>query len=476
MPVTARNEAMKGAEVLIIDDDVRVRHCLATALSPSYRVHQASTGEEGLDQYERFVPDVILLDVMLPQMSGLAVLRKLKRMASGLPVIMMTGYAEVQTAVEAIKLGATDYLQKPIDSEAVLREVAQLVARRSDQRSSPRHSIIGQSAAMKRVWRLVDSFAATDIPVLLQGETGTGKGVVAEALHQSSKRSERPFVAIDCATIPEQLAESELFGYEDGAFTGAGKKKRGRVAFADKGTLFLDEIGTLSLATQAKLLTLLEQQHFIPLGSRSLDVTHLDVRFISATNIPLHQAAADGTFRVDLYHRLNGITIDLPPLRDREDDIELLTRHFIAEFGRRLGKPDLGIHRLALDLILQHSWPGNIRELQRVLSAAVVLADDEVTSADLPEHLRGAKVLHRRPPSAHDLAAPGDIPLPLGSDPLNLREIKEWAGREAQRRVIMELQKRMHLNRQQLARVLGVDPKTLRARLKELSADLPNEP
>jgi two-component system, NtrC family, response regulator HydG len=468
---------MRGnAEVLIIDDDARVRHCLASALSPPYRVHQASTGEEGLDQYERFVPDVILLDVMLPQMSGLAVLRKLKRMASGLPVIMMTGYAEVQTAVEAIKLGAADYLQKPIDSEAVLREVGQLLARRTDQRATARQSIIGQSAAMKRVWRLVDSFAATDIPVLLQGETGTGKGVVAEALHRTSKRSEKPFVAIDCATIPEQLAESELFGYEDGAFTGAGKKKRGRVAFADRGTLFLDEVGTLSLATQAKLLTLLEQQHFMPLGSRSLDVTHLDVRFISATNVPLHRAAADGTFRVDLYHRINGVTIELPPLREREDDIELLARHFVAEVGRRLGKDDVGIHRRALDLILQYSWPGNIRELQRVISAAVVLADDEVAVADLPEHLRGDPAVHRRPPATAEMSPPGELPLPPGSEPLNLREIKEWAGREAQRRVILELQKRMHLNRQQLARILGVDPKTLRARLKELSADLPNEP
>ena len=464
-----------NTQVLIIDDDARVRHCLASALSPPYRVHEASTGEEGLDQYERVVPDVILLDVMLPQMSGLAVLRKLKRMASGLPVIMMTGYAEVQTAVEAIKLGATDYLQKPIDSEAVVREVAQLVARRSAQRSSASQSIIGQSEAMRRVWRLVDCFGPTDIPLLLQGETGTGKGVVAEALHRGSKRSEKPFVAIDCATIPEQLAESELFGYEDGAFTGAGKKKRGRVAFADRGTLFLDEIGTLSLATQAKLLTLLEQQNFMPLGSRSLDATHLDVRFISATNIPLHQAAAAGTFRMDLYHRINGMTIELPPLREREDDIELLARHFVAEFGRRLGKADLNIHRHALDLILQYSWPGNIRELQRVISAAVVLADDQVRPADLPEHLHGTKTIHRRPP-AEDRTPLDGMSLPLGSEPLNLREIKEWAGREAQRRVILELQKRMHLNQRQLARVLGVDPKTLRTRLKELSADLPDEP
>ena len=451
------------AEVLIIDDDASIHRCLSSALAPSYAVHVASTGEEGLTRYEEVVPDVVLLDVMLPQMSGLAVLRALKRMSADVPVIMMTAYAEVQTAVQAIKLGATDYLQKPLDTEAVLREVGTVVARSTHKAPSARGPVIGHSAAMRRVWRLVESFGPTDIPVLLQGETGVGKGMIAEAIHRMSKRAAQQFVAIDCATIPEQLAESELFGYEDGAFTGAGKKKRGRVAFADRGTLFLDEIGTLSLATQAKLLTLLEGRNFLPLGARNLQPTHLDVRFVAATNVPLQRAAEDGTFRADLFHRLNGITIELPPLRDREEDIALLATHFAGELGRQHGKPGLGITPEALDVLRRYAWPGNVRELQRVLLAAVVLANGDVAPDDLPAHVRTEARPADSAPSASDAAAP-----------LNLREVKEWAGREAQKRIILELQKRNDITQQQMARMLGVDPKTLRSRLKEIAAERPS--
>jgi len=446
-----------SAGVLIIDDDASVRRSLSSALESSYAVHLAGSGEEGLHEFERVVPDVVLLDVMLPQMSGLAVLRALRRMSADLPVIMITGYAEVRTAVQAIKAGATDYLQKPVDADAIRRDIGAVVARRSSHRSSARTHVVGQSAAMKRVWRLIESFGPTDIPILLQGETGTGKGLMADAVHRVSKRGDRQFVAIDCATIPEQLAESELFGYEDGAFTGAGKRKPGRVAAADRGTLFLDEIGTLALGTQAKLLTLLEQQHFLPLGARNLQPMHLDVRFVAATNVPLDQAVESGSFRGDLFHRLNGITIELPPLRDREGDIQLLASHFVAEFGRRSGRPALGLTDSALDALRAYAWPGNVRELQRALSAAAVLAFDAITADDLPEYVRRARPRgEARPDRA-----------------MNLREIKEWAGREAQKRVIEELQKERHLSQQELARMLGVDSKTLRSRLKEIAAERP---
>jgi two-component system response regulator AtoC len=448
----------RSTGVLIIDDDTGVQRCLSSALARDYAVHVASSGEEGLTRYEQLCPDVVLLDVMLPQMSGIAVLRALKRMSGDVPVIMMTAFAEVQTAVQAIKLGAVDYLQKPVDPDAVLREVGQLVCRSSQKQVSARADVIGQSVAMKRVWRLVESFGPTDIPILLQGETGTGKGLIAQAVHRVSKRAQAAFVAIDCATIPEQLAESELFGYEDGAFTGAGKKKRGRVAFADRGTLFLDEIGTLAVGTQAKLLTLIEQQNFLPLGARNLQPTHLDVRFVGATNVPLQRAVEEGSFRADLFHRLNGITIDLPPLREREGDIALLAEHFVGQFGRRQGKSDLAITPDALDAMQQYAWPGNVREMQRVLSAAVVLAGSAITPDDLPAHIAGSRTPHDQPPQD------------FGSAPINLREIKEWAGREAQKRVIQELQKRTNISQQELARMLGVDPKTLRSRLKEMSA------
>ena len=461
-----------STDVLIIDDDAGVRNTLSSALCRSHAVHVASTGEEGLEQYERVVPDVVLLDVMLPQMSGLAVLRALKRMSSQLPVIMMSGFAEVPTAVQAIKLGAADYLQKPLDSEVVRRQIDELVVRTAPRETAPRGNVIGASAAMKRVWRLIDSFGPTDIAILLQGETGTGKGIIAEAVHRVSKRSRGAFAAIDCATIPEQLAESELFGYEDGAFTGAGKRKRGRVAFADGGTLFLDEIGTLSLATQSKLLTLLEQHDFLPLGARNLQPTHVDARVICATNVPLERAVDEGTFRADLFHRLNGITIELPPLREREGDIELLTRHFVATMGPQHGKGNVDISDEALDVLRAYSWPGNVRELQRVISAAVVLADRVLDVTDLPRHVVQGAGRPANPVQQRDtMASAAGNAKSFDNAPINLREIKEWAGREAQKRVIQELQSRTNMSRQELARMLGVDAKTLRARLKELSTE-----
>jgi two-component system response regulator AtoC len=459
------------AGVLIIDDDPSVCRTLSPVLAESFRVHVAASGEDGLAEFDRVRPDLVLLDLMLPQMSGLAVLRALKRSSADLPVIMMTGFADVQTAVQAIKLGALDYLQKPLDGQVVLRRVEQAVARPPAAPGPARAQVIGESAAMKRVWRLIERFGPTDIPILLQGETGTGKGLIAEAIHQLSNRSQRPFVAIDCATIPPDLAESELFGYEDGAFTGAGKRKRGRVAFADRGTLFLDEIGTLAVATQCKLLTLFERQNFLPLGARNVEPTHLDVRFISATNLPLLHAVDEGTFRADLYHRLNGVTLELPPLRDRPDDITSLARHFVGEFARRQGKAGVEVSADALDLLQQYSWPGNVRELQRVLSVAVVTACGALTADDLPDQLR----IMTRSRAAHiheelQGTSPAQHSGTNRTTPINLREIKEWAGREAQKRVILELQSRTNISRQDLARMLGVDAKTLRSRLKEMSS------
>jgi DNA-binding NtrC family response regulator len=460
--------------VLIIDDDAAIQRSLHSTLDARFSVHVASSGEEGLREFERLRPDVVLLDVMLPQMSGLAVLRALKRQAADLPVIMMTAYAEVQTAVQAIKLGATDYLQKPVDPRSLLDGVSNLIDRGVERQTTVRDNIIGESPAMKRVWRAIERFGPTDIPILLQGETGTGKGLIAEAIHKVSKRARSEFVGLDCATIPEQLAESELFGYEDGAFTGAGRRKRGRVAFADRGTLFLDEIGTLSLATQAKLLTLLEQQAFLPLGSRNAQPTHLDVRFISATNVPLQRAVEQNTFRADLFHRLNGVMIELPPLRERDGDIARLARHFVGEYCRRQRKPPLTVHDDAMEAMQRYSWPGNVRELQRVLSVAVVMASQTVTADDLPEHVRsgGRSALPAGELPSNGPLRNAEARPPVGGDgPINLRDIKEWAGREAQKRVIQELQRRTNITQQEMARVLGVDPKTLRSRLKEISGE-----
>lgn len=464
---------MKSAPgVLIIDDDTSIQSILSSALADNYAVQVASTGEEGLRHYEQVRPDVVLLDVMLPQMSGLSVLRALRKKSTNTPVVMMTAFAQVHTAVEAIKLGAANYLEKPFNPQRVVSEIEQLVSAKTTPSSTVREKIAGNSPAMQRVWRLVERFAPTNIPILLQGESGTGKGAFARAIQSLSKRAQGPFVELDCSTIPEQLAESELFGYEDGAFTGAGKKKIGRVAFADRGTLFLDEIGVLTFAAQSKLLTLIEQQSFIPLGSRDARTRQVDVRFISATNVLLPQAIDNGTFREDLYHRLNGITIELPPLREREGDLELLVRHFLSEMRTRYARPELEISDDAMNLLCSHSWPGNVRELQRVIAAAAVMAEETITPDDLPLQ---ARIGSKKPLALSATAAAGPAETNLSSLFLSgkgrtLHEIREWAGREAEKQVIRELQKETNANRQELAKMLGVDPKTLRSRLREIAS------
>ena len=467
---------MKSAPgVLIIDDDAGVQSILISALSDDYAVRVASTGEEGLRHYEQVRPDVVLLDLMLPQMSGLSVLRALKKIHRDTPVIMMTGFAQVHTAVEAIKLGAADYLEKPFNPQRVICEIEQLVSAKAAPSTALRENIAGESPAMQRVWRLVERFAPTNIPILLQGESGTGKGAFARAIRALSKRAQGPFVEIDCSTIPEQLAESELFGYEDGAFTGAGKKKIGRVAFADHGTIFLDEIGVLTFAAQSKLLTLIEQQTFVPLGARDARIRQVDVRFISATNVPLLRAIDNGTFREDLYHRLNGITIELPPLREREGDLELLVAHFLDEMRSRYAKPELQISDEAMNLLRSYSWPGNIRELQRVLAAASVMSEQTIGIDDLPAHLRSGSnkplaLSAKASAGASDTKSDTNLSaLFLSGKGRTLHEIKEWAGREAEKQVIRELQKETNANRQELAKILGVDPKTLRSRLREIN-------
>jgi DNA-binding NtrC family response regulator len=452
-------------EVLIVDDDPEIRRILASALHPAYSVRLASCGEDAMAQSELLKPDLVLLDLMLPQMGGLAVLRGLKRMSEEILVIMMSAYGQIQTAVQAIKLGAADYFEKPFDREKLLAEMAKILAARILKKLPAREKIIGQSRAIQRVWRLVEQFGPTDIPILLQGETGTGKELFAQALHQISKRSSGPLVPIDCGTLPEQLAESELFGYEEGAFTGAAKKKPGKVTWANGGTLFLDEIGVLSLACQAKLLRLVEQQGFVPLGARDGRLTRLDVRFISATNTPLRKAIEKGGFREDLYQRLSGLTIELPPLRERDGDLELLSRYFLDQYRRQNKKPDLEISEDCLDIFRSYAWPGNVRELQRVIASTVVMADRMILPEHLPSHLparRGAGSLGRP-----DLTL---CPSSELAQPLDLKRVKEWAGREAQMHIIVELQKRGRMTRQELARFLGVDPKTLRARLKEMAA------
>ena len=450
--------------VLVIDDDPEIHRTLASALAPSCSVRSAYSGEEGLSEYESLPSDLVLLDLMLPQMGGLAVLRALKKMRGDAVVIMMSAYGQIQTAVQAIQSGAADYLEKPFDKRRLLGEIDHILAARVPKKIALRDRIIGESRSMKRVWKLVEQIGPTDIPVLLHGETGTGKDLFAQALHETSKHAQGPFVPIDCGTLPEPLAESELFGYEEGAFTGAAKKKSGKVAWADGGTLFLDEIGVLPLTCQSKLLRLVEEQSFVPLGARDSRAKRLEVRFISATNVPLRQAVETGSFRRDLYHRLNGLTIELPPLRDRHGDLPLLTQYLLEQHRRLQNKPDLDISSECLDLFASYRWPGNVRELQQVVAAAAAMADQQITLEHLPHYLREGQ------PAEAAVQAPPVDTLDESSR-INLRRIKDAAGREAEKKVILELQKRTHVNRREMARILGVDPKTLRSRLREIERE-----
>ena len=470
---TRKNEPMsKLPRVLVIDDDSGVRKVLARVLGGKYTVELASSGVEGLRKAGVLKPDLVLLDLKLPEMNGMAVLPAIKKIRGDISIIILTAYGNISSAVQAIKLGATDYLEKPFDNQALLKEVECCIGQKGVRKKVPiRDKIIGESAAIQSSWKRVEQFGPTDIPILLQGETGTGKELFAQAIHQISKRSENPLVAIDCATLPEELMESELFGHEKGAFTGAYKKKAGRVTWANGGSLFLDEIAVLPLSCQAKLLGLVEKQGFIPLGSaRASERNTLDVRVISATNVSLTEAVRQGTFREDLYYRLDGVTIELPPLRERDRDLELLVWHFLEKYRTQYNKPDLGISEAAMDILRFYSWPGNIRQLERVMAVAVVLAEEQVSPQDLPQNLS-------KPERTADSGRP-KLELHLDCDltsPIDLKGIKEWAGREAERHIIQVVRRKLHLNQAELAQFLGVDPKTLRARIRDIEADGPDE-
>lgn len=445
--------------ILIIDDDPRMHKLLFRQLEPEFVLRVASSGSEGLEKVQAIQPDLILLDLMMPQISGMEVLKRLKETGREIPVIVLTAYGSVDSAVQAIKLGAADYLEKPFESQKLKQAIQALLPRRRSVQELPsRQGIIGESPQIQRVWQLVEKYGPTDLPILLEGETGTGKELFARAIHEISKRGQGPFVAVDCSALPESLVESELFGYEKGAFTGANVNKPGRLAWANGGTFLLDEISNLPPFYQAKLLRVIQEQQYTPLGAKG--VKPLDVRFISTSNLNLQGAVQQGTFREDLYYRISGMVIELPPLREREGDIELLARHFMEKHGKRSHKPHLKISAEAMEPLLSHRWPGNVRELEHVLSRAVIMADRLI----LPQHiLLGPQ---RSGPDSYD---PGKIELRLNlvydiRQSIDLKRVKEEAAGKVERHLIAEVKKKLPLNQTELAKFLGIDPKTLRSK------------
>jgi two-component system, NtrC family, response regulator PilR len=387
------------SRVLVVDDERSMRELLSIVLRrDGYDVLIAEDGAAGLELLKRERVDILITDIRMPQMNGVDLLREAKRIAPDIVSIVMTAFASTETAVEALRLGAADYVTKSKDTAAELRvRVGRELERRRLQqenvllkrvlRTSHQFSnIIGTSSPMLALFQVVETIAATNSTVLITGESGTGKELIARAIHVNSPRRERPFVALNCGAVSETLLDSELFGHMRGAYTGADSNKKGLIEVAEKGTIFLDEIGEMSPVVQVKLLRVLQERKFRRLGgTEEIDA---DIRILAATNRDLAKMVADGSFREDLYYRINVIPIRVPPLRERQEDIPLLAEHFVSRFAEQMGKPVTGISGAALTRLMQYGWPGNIRELENAMERAVALERTPTILADsLPEQL-----------------------------------------------------------------------------------------
>jgi DNA-binding NtrC family response regulator len=441
--------------ILVVDDEAAMREVLEMRLSEwGYRVTLAASAEEARRLAERDHPDAVISDVVLPEVSGLELLQLLKAGDRERPVLLITAYGSIDEAVEAMKLGAHDFLTKPLDYgklQATLAALAKEIARRGHvrrleaalERGAGLSGLVGRSTKMREVFRLVEAVAASDAAVIICGESGTGKELVAHAVHDLSRRAHGPFIAVNVAAIPEGLAESELFGHEKGAFSGAVAARPGCFELAHGGTLFLDEITEMPLALQAKLLRVLEGEAVRRVGgSRE---THFDVRAAAATNRDPLPAVEQGILRRDLFYRLNVFMITLPPLREREGDVALLTQHFVRQFNTKHGTTVEGIAADSERVMRDYRWPGNVRELRNVIERAVILARSGwIEPHHLPPFLQGAGG-----------EATGAILIQPGA-----------TAAEAERVLILETLRRVGNNKAEAARQLGMDVKTIRNKLK----------
>ena len=375
--------------ILIVDDDKSIRYSLKRMLEGSFAVFTAQNGEEALQQVKEKSPDLIIMDIKMPGRTGIEVLKEIKQVDPKSLVILMTAYGTTETAIEAMKYGAFDYIVKPfpipqmkelVEKAISLRklmkqEVTYVQMEYAKEEAGAEGRIVGSSSKMQEIYKLVGQISQSDITVLLRGESGTGKELLARAIYHHSLRADQPFLPINCAAIPDTLLESELFGHEKGAFTGAVSRRIGKLEQCQGGTIFLDEIGDMSLPTQAKLLRILQEKTFERLGG--METLKVDVRFIVATNKDLEAAIVNGQFREDLYYRLNVVSLTVPPLRERKEDIPELVSYFLKRFNRELKKTAAGISQGAMDKILAYGWPGNVRQLENVLKRAMVLCQGQ---------------------------------------------------------------------------------------------------
>ncbi|MCB9645633.1 MAG: sigma-54-dependent Fis family transcriptional regulator [Deltaproteobacteria bacterium] len=455
--------------ILVVDDEANLRKVLAATLRrEGFEVLTAQDGVEGLALLAKHPIDVLLTDLRMPQMDGMALLAQAQAEYPEVPVVMLTAHGTVDTAVTAMKLGAFDYLTKPFDSDElrlVIRKAAasaEISAREASEAGPGRFGIIGVSAVLQEVFKTIEKVAPSPSTVLVTGESGTGKELVARALHAESPRRDKPFIRINCAAIPRELIESELFGYEKGAFTGAVSAKPGRFELADEGTLFLDEIGEIPLEMQVKLLRALQESEFERVGG--VTTTKVDVRLVAATNQDLAAEVKAGRFREDLFYRLNVVPIVLPPLRERREDIPLLVEHFRTKYNDRLGKKVERVDADAIRLLCAYAWPGNIRELENVMERAVLFAEEaEVTPDELPEQIRGKDSeppTPSTPPTTMDLMPAG----PVGP----LKEIVRLHTETVEKDLIRRALEETGGNVTKAARRLEISRKSLQNKMKEL--------
>jgi len=448
---------MADDRILILDDEPdMIENCRRVLASAGYQCLTTTSPSEALKMIETEHPDLMLTDLRMPEMDGMEILKRARELDPRMPVMMLTGYATVETAVAAVKAGAFDYISKPFSNDQLKLTVERALTRRKLELENLHlreqlkgaygfENIIGRSPALQQVLELVRKAARSDANILVLGESGTGKELVARAIHANSPRAAQPFVAVDCASLPENLLESELFGHEKGAFTGASAVKRGLLEVAQRGTVFLDELGEMPLGLQVKLLRALQERQIRRVGGNApIDV---DIRIVAATNRDLGAMVAAGKFREDLYYRVNVIDIALPPLRDRTGDIELLANAFLAKYGRGIVK---GFEPEAMVALEMYSWPGNVRELQNVIERACALADGEmVTLAELPAQFRA-------PRPSTESAPPADAVTSL-----TLKEAKERWISQLEAAYVSDLLKNEGGNVSQAARKAGVDRKTL---------------
>ena len=455
------------SKILVIDDDAIERRLLTALLGKvgGYEVVTAETGRLGLERAVESV-EAVLLDLQLPDMSGMEVLQKLKESRPQLPVIMLTGVTDVQKAVEATRLGAYNYLTKPFENDHLLLNVrhaleknellAQMEELRQRAGKGPAFSrILGKSHGIQEILSQIKKVAGSTLTVLIQGETGTGKELVARALHEESQRRNKPFVAIDCGALAENLLESELFGHEKGAFTSADRRKEGQLVLAQGGTLFLDEVGNLPVSLQTKLLRVLQERQVKPVGAEK--TISIDVRFIAATNSPLEEEAKEGKFRQDLYYRLAEFTLKLPSLRERREDILPLSQKFLEEASLELRRTVGSFSGDSEKLLLSHVWPGNIRELRNVVRQSVLLASGPVVQVEqIRDLLKGTSASLESP-------GPVEVPILLGQ---SLKQIAEKAVEEAEKQAIRSVLKSTKGNKSQASKILKTDYKTLHVKIK----------